>query len=189
MTTYPVARRVRPGSYSLLAQALAALAGGVSLFLVFLLVFWLGMNVYFAGKIYPGVSMAGISLSGLAPEQAAAQIAARLLFVQSGQIVLQDGNQTWVVHPAELGVSLDPTLNAQIAYTYGRTGSLFQRLVDRLYAWHSGVSVSPQVVYDEPRAQEFVAGVASQVDLPARMLLRCLARSAARRISRLLCRP
>ncbi len=169
MTTYPVVNRLRPerpGSYSLLAQALAALAVGLGLFLVFLLVLWLGMNAYFSGKIYPGISMAGISLSGLTPEQAAAQIATRLSFVQTGQIVLQDGGQVWPVHPVDLGVSLDPALNAQVAYAYGRTGGFFRRLGDRLYAWHSGVSVSPQVVYDERRAQELVATLASQVDLP-----------------------
>lgn len=169
MTVYPVAPRMRsnrPDPFPAAFQTLTALAGGAALFVGFLLLLLVGLNVAFAGKIYPGVSMGGVSLAGLTPAAAQARISAQLTFPQNGKIVLQDGGQNWIVRPSDLGVSFDPGLNAQLAYTWGRSGGLFHRLAEQLSAWHSGASISPQLIYDERRAQAYLAQLAAQVDRP-----------------------
>ena len=61
-------RRTRVTIPHWLIRGLIALVGGVILFL-FLVVLWVtGYNMVYAGRIYPGVSVASISLEGISPD-------------------------------------------------------------------------------------------------------------------------
>jgi vancomycin resistance protein YoaR len=166
MVTYPVQRRTRPSVTPSTFQVLAALAGGAALFIVFMTLLVVGSNLAYARRVYPGVWMAGVDLSGLTPEQAGDALAQKLAFPARGQIVLQDKDQVWAVRPADLGLSMDVAANAQAAYLLGRSGNLFQRLGERMIAWHSGMDLSPRLVYDERLAQAYLTRAASMVDRP-----------------------
>lgn len=145
-------------------QVLLALATGVGLFLVSLVLLFTGYSAAHAGQIYPGVSVAGIDLSGLTPEEAQQVIGEKILYPEQGKIVFQDQSQVWIAKPAELGLYIDVQNTAQAAYQLGRSNSLFSRLADQLRAWHSGVDVSPLLVYDERRAYDYIQTIAQQVD-------------------------
>lgn len=166
MTTYPVARKRSRNPSPLILQTLVALAGGVALFFLFCLILLLGSHVAYAGQIYPGVSVAGIDLSGLTEGQATALLAQKMTFPQTGKIVFQDGERTWLARPAELGLMVDILPNAQAAYALGRTGNPLQRLVDQLGAWHSGKDIPAQLIYDERVALNYLLGIAAEVDRP-----------------------
>jgi len=168
MGAYSITRRrraIRPLAPVWL-QALFALAGGMALFILIILVILLGFVVYHAGQIYPGVSMAGIDLSNLTAAQAAEKLGGRLAYPWNGRIVFQGVGQTWTASPEALGLSLDPQSNAQAAYQLGREGNPFSRLFDQTAAWFSGVDLAPALVYDERQAQQFLAQIAAQVDRP-----------------------
>jgi vancomycin resistance protein YoaR len=130
--------------------------------IVLLLVF----AIYHAGQIYPGVSMAGIDLANLTTAQAAERLSGRLAYPWNGRIVFQGAGQTWTASPEALGLSIDPQSNAQTAYQLGRQGNIFARLFNQSIAWFNGVDLSPQLVYDEHKAQQFLGQIASQVDRP-----------------------
>ena len=49
-------------------QLLAALSGGFALFIGIVLVWTIGYQLAYAGRIFPGVSVAGVDLSGLSPD-------------------------------------------------------------------------------------------------------------------------
>ena len=147
-------------------QTLFALAGGIALFFLFCLILLLGSQIAYTGEIYPGVSVAGIDLSGLTESQAVALLAQRMTFPQTGKIVFQDGERAWLARPTDLGLMVDARPNAQAAYALGRSGNPFVRLADQLGAWHSGKDIPAQLIYDERVALEFLQQIAAEVDRP-----------------------
>ncbi len=145
-------------------QVLLALATGAALFLVLLALLLIGYSTVHAGEIYPGVSVAGIDLSGLTPEEAQQVIGEKILYPEQGKIVFQDQSQVWIAKPADLGLYIDVKNTAQAAYQSGRSGGLLAKIDDQLQAWHSGVDIAPLLVYDERKALEYIQSIAQQVD-------------------------
>src|SRR5512140_2875082 len=106
----------------LLAQVLAAVVGGLLLFFG-LVVFWvLGYQLVYAGRVFPGVTVAGVDVSGLAPDEAALKLSEALSYPISGKVVFRDGDHAWVVSPVQLGMVFDPSASARTAYRLGRSG-------------------------------------------------------------------
>ena len=88
-------------------RVLVALFGGFLLFLAALFVWTLGYQLVYAGRIFPGVSVAGVDLSGMNPADASVTLTQRLAFPYTGQILLRDGERIWAASPAELGMVFD----------------------------------------------------------------------------------
>ena len=102
---------------SVVQQVLLALFFGVCVFLLVLLLLSLGFQLFFVGRILPGVSIAGIDVGGMTITSAASKIDAAITFPHSGHITLQDGDQTWQVVPADLGLYIDPNASAKSAFS------------------------------------------------------------------------
>ena len=161
MTTL-TARPSRSGPL-LLPRILLAVAGGVLLFLAGALAWTGAYRMWYAGRIYPGVSVAGVDLSNLPPEQAALTLSQALGYANSGRIVFRDGASLWVATPAELGLVFDPIASAMSAYQVGRgPGGLAAQL--RLV--RDGVPVPPAVVFDQRIAYQYLQALAAQIDRP-----------------------
>ena len=161
-----VRHKVEEAPPSPMLQVILALVGGLVLFFVMLMLLAVGFDLYHTGKIYPGVWMGGINLSGLTTEQAAAVLSERLTYPETGKIVFRDGQKVWISRPADLGLSLDVHASAQSAYNLGRRGDPLSRVVGLVRAMKSGRSIPPQLVYDERKAYAALAGIAAQVDKP-----------------------
>ncbi len=155
-----------PRPLPLAAQLLLALSGGVFLFITLLSLVIAGFEIQYAGKIFPGVSIAGQDLSGFTPNQATERIAGNLPYSLEGRIAFQDGGKLWVAAPLELGLFLDAESSAQAAYRHGRRGGLFQRLSDQYEAWTTGIDLPPFMVYDERSAQRYLENIAAEVNRP-----------------------
>jgi len=149
-----------------LSRALVALLAGFALFIVLLAGFTLAYGMYHTGKIFPGVSIAGIDLSGMTPEQASALIIQRLDYPLRGSIAFQDDSKMWVATPNELGLFLDPQTSALAAYQRGRHGNPLTRLASQFQAWYTGVDIPPLMVFDERLAQKYLKNIAIEIDLP-----------------------
>jgi hypothetical protein len=108
-------------------QIIVAMLGGLIIFTCLLLAVAIGYNVAYSGQIFPGVSVAGVNLSGLTPEEGAALLATRLNYPQRGRILFTDGEKYWEATPAQLGFFLDPQTTAMAAFHQGRNGSLVWR--------------------------------------------------------------
>lgn len=147
-------------------QAAIALAAGLALFLVLLVGSMVAYDMSNAGKILPGVSIAGIDLSGLTPEEAASLVTQKLEYPVQGSIALQEGANVWVAKPGELGLFLDPQTSATAAYQKGRQGGPLARLSAQFQAWYSGVDIPPLMVFDERMALKYLKGIAAEIDLP-----------------------
>ena len=92
-------------STAIALRLLKALGFGLALFLVFLIAANLLFSAFYSNRILPGVSMSGIPLEGLTVDQAAAVIGKTITFPDQGVVLLQAGDKSWSVSPAQLGLS------------------------------------------------------------------------------------
>lgn len=151
---------------SALLQTLLTLAIGFSLFVVFSGLVLIVHSLVYADKIYPGVAVGGVDLSGLTRSQAADKLLGQVKFPQTGKIVFQERQKVWIAKPEELGFFLDAKTSVQAAYLVGRNGSMLARVADRFTAWSEGKNLPPLFVSDERIAQHYLKGIAAQVDVP-----------------------
>jgi vancomycin resistance protein YoaR len=168
MSSLPTIRRqsYSPPSPALFSRAFFSLAAGVALFFILVVAIGVGYDFLYAGRIYPGVSVAGVELSGLPPQQAANLLAQRLTYPETGKIVFKDKDKLWVATPLQVGLFLDAQKSATLAYEFGRQGDPLTRWFDQLRAWYAGSNLSPQLVYDERMATDYLDKIAAQVDRP-----------------------
>lgn len=149
-------------------QVVAALVSGVVLFLALLLTWTIGYQLFYAGRIFPGVSVAGVDLSGLTPSDAAVKLSQTLSFPITGQILFKDGEQAWIATPAQLGMVFDPSSSARTAYDLGRSGGLFGALSNQIRARGAGVKVAPVIVFDQRVAFQYINQIATQINQPVK---------------------
>jgi len=153
-----------PRRNPLFPQILAAVLGGLSLFLGAVILWTLGFQLLYAGRIFPGVSVAGVDLSGLAPSEAALKLNQTLSYPHSGKIVLRDGEHVWVVAPAQMGMAFDASSSAQAAYQLGRSGGLFASLDGQLRARSAGAEVSPVILFDQRVAHQYLQALTVEIN-------------------------
>lgn len=147
-------------------QVAAILSGGFVLFIAIVLVWTIGYQLAYAGRIFPGVSVAGVDLSGLSPSAAAVKLSQTLSYPNTGKILFRDGERVWVASPVELGMVFDPTASANAAYKHGRAGGLFAALSGQVSARGLGADVAPVVLFDQRVAYAYLQNIAVQVDQP-----------------------
>lgn len=147
-------------------QIIAATISGATLFLILLLAWTLGYQLVYAGRIFPGVSVAGVDLSGLTRDEAALKLNQKLSYPLTGKILFRDGEKVWVASPAELGMVFDPSSSAGTAYQLGRSGGLFGALSGQTSALGHGVDVPPVILFDQRVAYQYLSQIAAQVNQP-----------------------
>lgn len=160
--TYPQYAQRKP----LLEHILLSLILGFVTFFLIGGLFMIGFEVVYAGRIFPGVTMAGVELGGLTPAQAAEKIDQEITFPKTGRILLQDGESGWLTAPQELGLFLDPGASAAMAFDYGRSGGLMTRLFDQFEGWYDGAAMAPALVFDQRLARQYLVQLAAQIDKP-----------------------
>ena len=153
-------------SRSFFSQPLRAILLGIFLAPLAAALFLAGYHIWYTGRIFPGVSAAGVDLSGMKPADAAVKISQVLDFPQRGTILLRDGQHTWAARPYELGLTIDYAGVTLTAYQTGRQGGPFIQINDELKAWWSGITQPPVVVYDQNIAQKYLLRLASEINHP-----------------------
>lgn len=167
MTTRTATQRSLHLPFPVVLQgALFALLLGIILFVILILGVVIGYNVYYAGRVYPGVSVAGVDLSGLQPDQAQERLRQSLTYPQQGRIVFKEGDNIWLAHPEELGLFLDAKTSVTTAYSIGRRGGLIGSFTQQFKARFSGVNLPPYLVYDKRIARSYLDRIAAQVERP-----------------------
>lgn len=147
-------------------QVIAALVSGFVLFLLLIVTWTIGYQLFYAGRIFPGVSVAGVDLSGLTPSDAAVKLSQTLSYPITGQILFRDGEKAWVATPAQLGMVFDPSSSARTAYDLGRNGGLFGALAGQVRAGGAGVEVPPVIIFDQRVAFQYLNQIATQINQP-----------------------
>jgi vancomycin resistance protein YoaR len=150
----------------LFPQIVAAFISGVTLFLTLIILWTLGFQLLYAGRIFPGVSVAGIDLSGLTPSDAAIKLNQALSYPITGKVLFRDGEKAWMATPAQLGMVFDPSSSALTAYHLGRSGGLFGALSGQIRAGGKGISVPPVIVFDQRVAFQYLSQISTEINQP-----------------------
>ena len=154
----------RPQRSPVPIQILAALIGGLLLFLLAIGLITGSYQLLYTGRVFPGITLAGVDLTNLTPEQATTALSQHLTYPTSGQVVFRDEDRLWVATPAELGLVLDTGSSIQRAYNVGRQGGLLTDLAGQLNAWQGGLALKPVIVFDERVARGYLQNIAAQID-------------------------
>ena len=156
----------RPPRSTVPPQIMAAIIGGLVLFLAVIGMVTGGYQLLFAGRIFPGISMAGVDLTNMTPQEAVTSLRQRLIYPISGKVVFRAGDRVWVATPGELGMTLDADTSVKRAYSIGRQGGLLSALAGQLNAWQGGLVLQPAITFDERVAHAYLQDIAAQIDQP-----------------------
>ncbi len=151
----------------LLTGLLGAVAVACLTIMFALTAFALGTRLLFAGRALPGVSAAGMDLTGLTATEIELALGQAITYPQQGAVVLQDGSRFWAATPAELGVAVDAPRMAEQALAVGRHGDLRRQLVEQSHAWVQGASVPLVIVSDQRTSTNYLRRVAAEIDQPS----------------------
>lgn len=136
------------------------------LFLGAVLIWVVSYQLVYAGRIFPGISVAGVDVSGLDPQTAAVKLSDTLSYPINGKIVFREGDKAWIASPAQLGMVFDASSSARKAYQLGRSGGMFGALSGQIRARGFGYDVPPVIIFDQRVAYQYLQGLASQTDQP-----------------------
>lgn len=114
-----------------------------------------------SGNVLPGVSSAGVDLGGMDEAEAASALAAAW---ESRGVLLRDGDRSWQVPPAELGIGLDAGATAAAAKAWGRSDGGISAALQSLTG---GVEIEPVLNLDLSRLTAYFEENRSHIDIPA----------------------
>ncbi len=147
-------------------QILTVLLGGPLLFLLMIGLISGGYQFVFDGRIFPGITMAGVDLTSMTPDEASSALQQHLTYPTSGRVVFRHGDQVWVATPAELGMVFDAGTSIQQAYEVGRKNGFIKDLAGQLNAWQGGMTLKPIISFNEQVAYDYLQKIAAQIDQP-----------------------
>ncbi len=119
-------------------------------------------------RIYPGVTMWGVDLSGLALNEAMTLLHQQFNPYQGEPLILRHGQQSWQISPSDLGVSLDAAATAVSAHAVGREATLWDSLQAQAQTLMRGHEVEPILKFDTGQAMVFLSQLAREVNRPVR---------------------
>ncbi len=147
-------------------QLLFAIPLSFVIFISVVMVVLFSFEVGFANRIYPGVYVDDLDLSGLTLEEAGERLSEALPYSHEGKLTFSYGGRVWEAQPIDLGYLIDPTFNAQRAYDIGRAGWLSNNLMEKGQAWFTGLQLTPAAYYNECLAQAYLQSIAAEIDQP-----------------------
>ncbi len=145
--------------------------GGLILLLLFILlaltlfcawVFLQRMERLYEGYIYPNVYALGVRLGGMTPAEAANALEPVAAQVDTGMLVLTDGDKRWSFAWSQAGLRIDSQAMALEAYQVGRRGGL----EGQLWVWLNSTDVPLRFTYDAEIARTLLTEVADEASTP-----------------------
>jgi len=122
---------------------------GLTIFLVAIVILTIGVKAFYLARIYPGVSVAGVDVSGMTRVRAVSELQQKVRYPTLGTITLVAENERWQKAPAQLGLNFQVEKTVQKAYSYGREGNILVQVMDILNSAQSGVNIPPIITIDE----------------------------------------
>jgi vancomycin resistance protein YoaR len=149
----PIAERHVPFALKLAFEVLvllAVLAGAVA-------VAWTAYERFHDGRAFMGISIAGVDIGGMTPDQATIALAPVLAdrFGGSAQVTIEGR----VLRPtfAELGRTPDVAATLETAMAVGRGATLEEQLSERLAALTGGRAIEPLMTFDPAILDAWIA--------------------------------
>lgn len=119
------------------------------------------------GKIYPGVHVLGIDVSGMTPEEGETTLRARLRDFEQHALTFVFGDQSWDATLADLGMAVDYTSILNSALTAVRSDGLPERYTSVLVR-NAEYEVPFYLQQDRSRLDRYLEGIAAEVRIDPR---------------------
>jgi len=151
---------------ALVIQSLLSIFFGILIFILCVLLFFLGFNIWYAGRIFPGIFFNDIALGGLTKQEAQQIIQTQVIpnLPQNISLIYQD--QTWNTNMLEMGISYDPEQIANYAFSIGRSGSPPVWIGDVVAILSGNKSISATILINEEAAVNTLSEIAHAFDRP-----------------------
>lgn len=141
---------------------------GTTFFLPFIVVTLL-MSTFFilySGRVYPGVAVNNVLLSGKTVEEARQILFKKLEPRFPTVLTLSHKERTWTIETASIAAAIDYQKTAVTAVTYGRKGSVLGNIEAISTAIFSGITFPTELYLDEIALTQSIATVAADIDIP-----------------------
>ncbi|MCK4801056.1 MAG: peptidoglycan binding domain-containing protein, partial [Anaerolineales bacterium] len=158
--------KITKSSTGIIIRTAAALTGGFLLFVLVISLGSLGFRTVYQGRIFPGIYLGWVNLSGQTPTDAAELLRAEYTYPDQGQITLQYDDLSWDATPAELGFFFSPNYNTELAFQTGRKGDIAERIAAQIQVLRNGIILAPQFVLDEKTGTNYLEEIAAGVNQP-----------------------
>ena len=120
------------------------------------------------GKIYQGVSVLGIDLSGRTPSEAEQLLAGRAAELTARPVLVRAGDNQWRTDWGRLGLALPVRPLVDRAMAVGRQGSILDQIYAQARALRGGRAIPAEETLDIEPMRAFVSSAAGQIDRPVR---------------------
>ena len=151
----------------LLCQSLTALIIGITLFFSISLLIIGVYQIWYAGRIFPGITINDVGIGGMTREQAALYLNGKYQLTPGGSITLWYADTPIVVEAEDIGISLDLAASVIDAYNFGRRGSVGSWFAFQLSGNFSPHNVPATITFDQNKAYDLLEQIAQQNDRPA----------------------
>jgi vancomycin resistance protein YoaR len=131
-----------------------------------LLVGWSGFELHYAGRVYPGITAAGVPVGGLSVEEALARVTQVTQSLEPHSLSIVAGDRTLRVAASELGWQPDPEATVRAALAVGRSGGLARRLSERLEVLRHGVALPLKVKVDPSALRSRLEALIKNLERP-----------------------
>jgi len=122
----------------------------------------------FIGRIYPGIRVLGIDLSGLSPSEAELVLEKEFSGYRGYDLFLHYGERRWELSAGEAGAVVDAEATSLLAYKIGREGPFLERIKAQALALVRGINLYPVVRINRGRTLALINRIASELNRPSR---------------------
>lgn len=116
-----------------------------------------------ADRVLPGVTVAGIDVSGMTRSQVVREVQAKASETLDGSLSVTAGGHTWTVTPAALGMTADVDQVVDRAFGVADGMSFVSRVYHRVTEKPVGASFDLTFAYDDAAIQSFVTQARDEV--------------------------
>jgi vancomycin resistance protein YoaR len=118
----------------------------------------------YEGRIYPNVTVQGIDVGELSPQQAEAALRARYGAFLQQPVTLSYGDQSWQPTIADVGIAFDFKGAIDDAYRAGRGHGLIENLREVYAIWQNGLELPVYVSFDQNKLRAYVASATASLE-------------------------
>lgn len=148
---------------TLLFTLLVLAAGGLLVVIIFGI---LGFQIIYLDRAYPGVTVAGIDVSGMSRPEIVDLVSAQADKILNETLTIQISDETHTFTKEELGVSVDVEATADKAYQLGRQGNLLVDVPMHLSLLSHSRDVQPIVLYNTGPSHQMLQSLIAVSDYP-----------------------
>jgi vancomycin resistance protein YoaR len=124
-------------------------------------------EIVYAGAVYAGVSADGVYLGGLSKAAAMTRLNDRISTFSGDAITITNGKTDLNIPVASLGVKYDTARAVDLAYNFGRQGSIWSQADQQLRSLFGHSSDFDAYSYDDGQLVPFILGLDNQISTPS----------------------